>query len=160
MFRCAHSKRGGGTIVAANPAVLLVEDDPSVRNALVRLLDRDGLCTLGVASLAEARDALVRHRSTLEVLIVDLGLGEEDGLDLVHENRQAKLPLPILIFSAAADSPAVLESLSLGVHEVLLKPAPPTAILAAVRRVIADGGPGMAGGRLRTHPSRGDHRTS
>ena len=146
--------------MAAIPIALIVDDDPFVREALRRLLEREGIETVGAAGLGEARERVARHRDRLRVVVADLGLGEEDGLDLVRELRRSELPPSILVFSAAADGAPGAQALALGVDRVLTKPASPDAIVAAVRRILGRGDPGVAGERLRTHPSRGSHRTS
>jgi DNA-binding response OmpR family regulator len=146
--------------VAAIPIALIVDDDPRVREALQRLLEREGLDTVGAGNLAGARERIARHRDTLQVVIVDLGLGEEDGLDLVRELRRSDPPPSILVFSAVADGARGAQALALGVDRVLTKPASPDAIVDAVRRVLAGADPGVAGEWLRTHPPRGSHRAS
>jgi DNA-binding NtrC family response regulator len=150
----------GVAAMATDPVVLVVEDDDSLRNALTRLMSHDGLCAIGVGTLEDARDEVTSHAPTLQAVIVDLGLGTESGLDLVREVHVDHPWLPVLVFSAEVDSFAREESIALGACEVLMKPAPPNAILAAVRRAIGGGAQRMAGGRARTHPSRGETRAS
>jgi two-component system, NtrC family, response regulator AtoC len=146
--------------VGAEPIVLIVDDDASVREALQRLLSREGIGAIGARSLGEARERIALHATALRIAIIDLELGQEDGLDLVRELKRSTSPLSILVFSAAADGGARAQSLALEGEVVLAKPASPQAILTAVRRTLGDVYPGVIGERMRTHPSRGSHWTS
>jgi len=144
--------------MATEPVVLVVEDDDALRSALTRLMSHDGLCAIGAGTLEDAREEVTSHAPTLKAVIVDLGLGTESGLDLVREVHVGHPELPVLVFSAETDSLACSESIALGACEVLTKPASAHAILAAVRRAIGGGAQRTAGGRARTHPSRGESR--
>ena len=146
--------------MAVGPVVLLVEDDVYVRNALARLLHREGIATTGSDSPAEARRAMDKHAATLRVVIVDLELGEESGLDLVRELHGRKSPPEMIVFSAQEGRIDPREFADQGVRDVLTKPASPAEIVAAVRHAIHGGTPRKAGERMRTHPSRGEHRAS
>ena len=139
----------------ANPIVLIVEDDPFVRTALCRLLDRAGIASIDAAGLDEARECLARHGASLRAAVVDIELGAENGLDLVKELHQRGTSPSILVFSASLDGTSSEEAIGRGADEVLAKPATPEAILAAVRRRLDATGSGTTGERLRTHPSRG-----
>ena len=86
-----------------NPTVLVLDDDPSVRTAMSRLLGRYGYDAVTAATLDEAR-ALLRSRS-IQALILDVRLQEEGtGLDLLGTIRRepAFEKAPILIFTGTA----------------------------------------------------------
>lgn len=142
------------------PVVLLVEDDPGVRTALRRLLAHEGLPAVGAATLAEARALLGAGSETLRVVVVDIGLGQESGLDFAEEIRRRSDPVRVVVFSAQGERVAPGRFLACGVSEVLSKPASPSEIVAAVRRALGHGAPGATGEWGRTHPSRGEHRAS
>ena len=146
--------------MGAGSIVLIVDDDASVREALQRLFAREGIGAIGARNLSEARERIASHATTLRIAIIDLELGQEDGLDLVRELKGSASPPSILVFSAAADGGARAQSLALHAEDVLAKPASPQAILAAVRRSLGDKYPGVIGERMRTHPSRGSHLAS
>lgn len=144
----------------SEPIILLVEGDPGVRDALRRLLDHEGLPVVATASLEEARAEIRARGAALQVALVDLELGQEEGLALAEElHRQAGGP-HVVVFSAQGERIAPGRVIASGVKDVLSKPASPSAIVAAVRRALGGGGPGPAGEWERTHPSRGEHRAS
>jgi DNA-binding response OmpR family regulator len=141
--------------VNANPVVLIVEDNFFVRKALGRLLEREGIPSVDAAGLEEAREHLVGHGATLRAVVIDIDLGDENGLDLVHELRQGGRRPKILVFSASLDNASRAGAIGLVADEVLVKPASPKAILAAVQRQLDAAGSGTTGEWLRTHPSCG-----
>ena len=69
--------------MAAAPRILIVDDDPSVREALGMLFEREGWSVLRAAKGEEAI-ATVR-RMPIQVALLDLRLGEENGLDLLPQ---------------------------------------------------------------------------
>jgi PAS domain S-box-containing protein len=80
------------------PSVLHVEDDPDLRALLAKLLQGDRLHLYPAASLAEARAQLTRRHYSL--VILDLGLPDGDGSDLLAELSNARPPTYVIIFSA------------------------------------------------------------
>jgi DNA-binding NtrC family response regulator len=121
----------------APSTVLVVDDDPSIRAALARLLARSGYTPVVAASLREAACRLAECRATLSVVIVDLALGEESGLSLVRHLQRRYPSLPVVVFSAAGDRLGEQEVGLPGVSECLTKPATPESIVGAVRRALA-----------------------
>ena len=142
------------------PVVLLVEDDAGVRNALRRLFEHESVPAIGAATLDEARTAIRDSAASLRVVVVDLGLGEESGLDLAEELHRQHSALRVIVFSAQGERVPAGRFRDCGVEAVLSKPASPSAIVATVRRALEGRASGMAGEWGRTHPSRGEHRAS
>lgn len=122
--------------MSAAPIVLVVDDEPPVREALIRLFERAGLPALGAAGLTCARALVAGHRATLRAVTIDLRLGDGDGLDLVREVARTPGAPPILVFSASVEPAMRARALALGAHDVLAKPASAAEILEAVRRVL------------------------
>jgi DNA-binding NtrC family response regulator len=116
--------------------VLVVDDDAAVRVALQRLLVRAGMNVVTATDTREALAATRRHRHDLSVIIVDLGLGREDGAALVRHLRRRRPTLGIVIFSGNAEGTMRQDLLTLGVRDYIVKPAPLPRIVDAVRRAI------------------------
>ena len=131
--------------MTVTPIVLVVDDERSVREALARLLQREGICVLTATSLDEARLLCARHRGRLRAVVIDVQLGGENGLDLVRELAGEPGAPRLLVFSASVDGLVRERALALGADEVLVKPSSPTAILAAVRRELGPLGLGVLG---------------
>ena len=159
----ASEAHGEGDVTPApgsDPVVLLVEDDAGVRNALRRLLEHESVPAAEAASLAEAHRAIEEHAASLRVMVVDLGLGEESGLELAEELHRRHSGLRVIVFSAQGDGVPDRRFRECGIEAVLAKPASPAAIVATVRRALGGEAPRMAGECGWTHPSRGEHRAS
>lgn len=111
-------------------SVLVVDDDPVVLSLLRSLIENAGHRFAGVRSIEEAR----RHaqRSPPDAAIVDLGLGREDGLDLVRLWR-VQQPFPTLIVSARAESIDRIVGLEMGARDYITKPFDPRELLLRLR---------------------------
>src|SRR5215470_11573049 len=100
--------------------VLVVEDDPALRAAV-----RDGLVANGfavdVTDRAEGARQLLRE-STFDVVVLDLGLPDEDGMVLLEHLRGHGQSLPVLILTARAELEDRVKGLNAGADDYLGKP--------------------------------------
>ncbi|WZH36342.1 MAG: response regulator transcription factor [Microbacterium enclense] len=97
--------------------VLVAEDDGSVAAALVAALQRAGhSCT----RVARGSDVLLRHRDA-QVVLLDLGLEDMDGLDALRQLR-AVSPIPVIVVTARGDERSTVRALSAGADDYLVKP--------------------------------------
>jgi len=114
--------------------VLLVEDHAAFREALAFLLGREPDLEVGAqaGSLADAREALDGH---FDVAVVDLGLPDGDGTELIGELRMESPGTSVLVLSATID-PEHLDDLRMaGADAVLAKVESPPIIAEEVRRL-------------------------
>ncbi|MDT8367772.1 MAG: ATP-binding protein [Longimicrobiales bacterium] len=88
-------------IVEGSPVVLVVEDEPQVRRAASRALERGGYRVVAAASCAEAR-ALVREGVVPDLLVTDVGLPDGDGRDLARELVAERPDLAVVVMSGHA----------------------------------------------------------
>ncbi|MEZ5170447.1 MAG: response regulator transcription factor [Acidimicrobiia bacterium] len=113
--------------------VLVVEDDPTVSEVVVRYLERDGydVCALdsGEAAVREA-DA---RRPDLAVL--DLMLPDMDGLEVCRRLRDAG-PVPVVILTAKGEEEDRLCGLEYGADDYVTKPFSPRELMARIRAVL------------------------
>ena len=118
-------------------SILLIEDHPTVRMGLSMLLSRDRHWICGEAGnrkeLTTALSLLEPDRPELAVL--DLSLGGEDGLDLIDLLRGRDIP--VLIYSMHEDESTVKRALAQGAQGYVCKRESSSALLAAVRDVLA-----------------------
>jgi DNA-binding response OmpR family regulator len=119
--------------------VLVVDDDAAVRVALQRLLVRAGMSVVTATDMREAIAATRRLGDQLSAVIIDLGLGREDGSSLVRHLRRRRPGLGIVIFSGNAEGTLRQDFLTLGVRDYIVKPAPLPRIVDAVRRATDPG---------------------
>jgi CheY-like chemotaxis protein len=145
-----HSEHGGGTTVrlrmpltgnsddvsASSVRVLLVEDRVVVRQAIAAAFEREpGFEVVGQAgSSAEARTML----SGVDVAVLDLGLPDGDGIDLIPELRDRNPDVLALVLSSSIDPADAARAMQNGAAVVLDKTAQLDAVIDTVRRLTAD----------------------
>ncbi|MES2936570.1 MAG: response regulator [Pseudomonadota bacterium] len=114
-------------------SILVVEDDASIRQFVSASLSAAGWLPRTASTAAQAREELQRHRADL--LIVDLGLPDQDGADLIAELRGA-LAVPILVLSARTQEAQKIAALDAGADDYLTKPFGVGELLARVRAML------------------------
>ncbi|WP_033287547.1 response regulator transcription factor [Amycolatopsis jejuensis] len=110
--------------------VLLVEDDTGVARALAETLDARGH---SVTAVGRGADALTRHRDA-DLLLLDLGLPDLDGLDVLRKIRQVS-GVPLIVLTARDDERSVVRALRLGADDYLAKPVRLAELLARMDAV-------------------------
>jgi CheY-like chemotaxis protein len=117
----------GEPLAWAAVQILLIEDEDSIRSALVRALERDGHVVRAAASLAEARGLLEAGRPDLAVS--DLKLPDGDGLELVGQ-----LGVPFIMISGYATYDDAVRALRTGAVDFFTKPVAIKDVRAAILR--------------------------
>ena len=113
--------------------LLVVDDDPDLRDLLKRYLSREEYRVDAVAGGTEMMHWLESSRADL--IILDLMLPGEDGLSLARRLR-TQSDVPIIIISARGDDVDRIVGLELGADDYLPKPFNPRELLARVRAVL------------------------
>lgn len=111
--------------------VLLVEDDEGVASALAELLGQTGAT---VVRTARGADALHRVKGC-DLVLLDLGLPDMDGLDVLHALRLAST-VPVIIMTARDSDGAVVLGLRAGADDYLVKPIRKAVLLARIQAVM------------------------
>jgi DNA-binding response OmpR family regulator len=111
--------------------VLLVEDDEGVASALAELLGQTGAT---VVQTARGSDALHRVRGC-DLVLLDLGLPDMDGLDVLRTLRRASA-VPVIIMTARDSDGAVVLGLRAGADDYLVKPVRKAVLLARIQAVM------------------------
>jgi DNA-binding response OmpR family regulator len=118
--------------------VLVVDDEPIVRNVVVRYLQREGFETLEAGDGLHAQELLRRHEPSLVVL--DLMLPGLDGLELCRWIR-ARSDLPVIMLTARAEEADRIVGLELGADDYITKPFSPRELAVRVRTVLRRSSP-------------------
>jgi len=112
--------------------VLVVDDDPGIREVLTDYLTRHGYEAEGAASAAEMDRALQARRPDL--IVLDVMMPGEDGLSVVR--RLAGNGPPVVMLSAMGEDTDRIVGLELGADDYLPKPCNPRELLARIRAVL------------------------
>ena len=115
--------------------VMIVEDHADFRALMEVLLNRQSDINLvaQAGSLAEARDHAARFE--FDVVVLDLGLPDGHGEDLIADFRRSNPDVGVLILSASLDPAGIEKATRLGADEIMDKLAPLEEVLSTVRRL-------------------------
>ena len=116
-----------------NPVVLVIEDDAPVRNLIVTTLKTHDYKYLTAKNGSEAIMMASSHNP--DVLFLDLGLPDMDGMDVIHQVRSWS-NMPIIVISARSDDADKIEALDAGADDYLTKPFSVEELLARLRVTI------------------------
>jgi two-component system, OmpR family, KDP operon response regulator KdpE len=113
--------------------VLVVDDEPPIRRLL-----RTGLGTQGYQTLdaPNAKAALDLMSDKPDLVILDLGLPDMQGLDLLRQIRAQREDVPIVVLSSRGDETAKVEALDLGADDYVTKPFGMEELLARIRAAL------------------------
>ena len=111
--------------------ILIVEDDKRVARFVVKGLNENAYTTSWAAGCSEANDLL--SEGDYDMIVLDLGLPDGDGLDLLREWRRCGFNEPVLILSARDRLEDRINGLNLGADDYLPKPFSFEELLARVR---------------------------
>jgi len=113
--------------------VLVVDDEPIVREIVVRYLAREGHRIVEAADGEAARGAI--QRSDLDLVVLDLMLPGSDGLELCRWIRSTS-ELPVIMLTARGEEADRIVGLELGADDYVTKPFSPRELAARVRSVL------------------------
>ena len=118
-----------------NPTVIVVDDDPGIRESLEDLLKSVGL---GVTTLASVPDFLRTGRPDGPTcLVLDVRLPGQSGLDFQKELSSAKMQIPIIFLTGHGDIPMSVRAMKEGAFEFLTKPFREQDLLDAIQLALA-----------------------
>lgn len=124
----------------ARKQILLVDDEVSVRNFYQLYLEHHGYAVTPAASIPEALHILTQNR--FDLLIVDIFLGQDNGLDLVRGVLSANPEQPVVVISGAGyGEPAFEEALGTKAAGFYSKHLPLAQLLMEVRRILRENQP-------------------
>ncbi|MFD3806858.1 response regulator transcription factor [Streptomyces sp. NPDC058611] len=115
------------------PSVLVVEDDPSIRQSLIEVLSEQGYA---VRSAADGFGALREvTQSPVDAVVLDLGLPDLDGADALRMIRGIS-SVPVLVATARDDEAEIINLLNAGADDYLVKPFSGGQLLARLSAVL------------------------
>ena len=113
--------------------ILLVEDDAALRGALEELLCREGYDVVKASNVRSAREGM---DSTIDLVILDVGLPDGDGVELCRSWRSESVLTPILFLTAKDEEMDVVRGLDSGGNDYVTKPFRMQELLSRIRALL------------------------
>lgn len=121
----------------ARPHILLVDDEPSIREPLAQYLEKQGFRVTSCESAALARSALLSYQ--IELVILDIMMPGEDGLSLCRSIASNDGP-PVILLSAKDEEMDRIIGLEIGTDDYIAKPFSPRELVARIKTVLRRAG--------------------
>lgn len=121
--------------------VLLVEDEPEFRRRFERIIEGEpSLLLVGSAANMREAQALIDQLS-FDVLIIDLGLPDGSGIDLIRQVSEQRPDVDIMVVSVFGDEQHVLASIEAGATGYVLKDSSPDDVISCIELLRSGGSP-------------------
>ena len=139
------------------PKIMIIEDDPAIREELALLLENEGYTTLVIKRFTDIPAQAAQEHPNL--ILLDIGLPGKDGFSLCAALREA-IPAPVIFVTSRDAGTDEVRALSLGGDDYITKPYSVPVLLARIKAVLRrSGGPEQAdlleAGELRLSLTKG-----
>jgi two-component system OmpR family response regulator len=131
---CHESLPFAGAARVSGAHVLAVDDDPSVRQMICDYLADNEIRVTGLAAARQIAE--VMSRETIDLVILDLRLPGEDGMEVARKLREEFATLPIIMLTGQKEEADRVMGLELGADDYLTKPFSPRELLARIRALL------------------------
>jgi PAS domain S-box-containing protein len=111
--------------------ILIVDDDPGLRNAIVRTLEGHGYAPTAVSTTREALDRIAKDAP--RVALIDLRLEQGSGMDLMRKVREQDWSTECIVLTGYASQKSAIEALILGAYGYVQKPYDPDQLVMLIR---------------------------
>src|SRR2546423_5983241 len=119
--------------MSSRQRILIVDDEPVVRDVMARYLARDGF---EVRTVADGTEALESYRpGGFDLLLLDVMLPEVDGMEILRRVRLLD-SVPVIMLTAKVEEGDRILGLELGADDYVVKPFSPAEVVARVRAVL------------------------
>lgn len=116
-----------------NEAILIVEDDPQIRNFIKYTIKKEGYKSFMASNAQSALGIIVSEK--IDLIILDLGLPDYDGIEVIKKVREWA-DMPIIVVSARDQDKDKVLALDTGADDYITKPFSATELLARIRVAI------------------------
>ncbi|MBQ7986272.1 MAG: response regulator transcription factor [Clostridia bacterium] len=125
--------------------ILVIEDESNIKNLLKALLETSGYQVITAKSCQSGQTQFISHRPDL--VILDLGLPDFDGMTFLKEIRKESLT-PVIIVSARSEDKDKVDALDFGANDYITKPFSSAELVARVRSALRNSRHSADEGRL------------
>ena len=131
--------------VAVGGRVLVVDDEPGIRTVLRAYLEAEQFTVSEAETATDAVAQATNEAQPADLVLLDLGLPDADGLDVLRRNPQDLSDVPVILVTARAEEVDKLVGLNVGADDYITKPFSPREVVARVRTVLRRTRPGEPG---------------
>jgi two-component system response regulator PilR (NtrC family) len=114
--------------------VLIVDDEKGMRDFLSIMLKKEGYAVTAAESAARAQEALAR--SDFDLVITDISMPGQSGLEVLKQARSANPEAPVIMITAYASTESAVEALKLGAYDYIIKPFDVEELKIVVRNAL------------------------
>jgi diguanylate cyclase (GGDEF)-like protein len=115
------------------PRILIVDDEPAIRDLLSQMLDEEYECVLS----GSAEDALIEfQRAEFDLVISDINLGGMTGVEMVPRLQELRPDTVVMMISGAGSMESAIEAMRVGVFDYVRKPFDFDQVIAAIKRAV------------------------
>src|SRR5258708_2886728 len=122
----------------AKPLIGIVDDERNIQATLAAILERRGYAAVSAFTGRQGLQIIAEH--SLDVLLLDLGLPDGEGLDLLKTIRQEHPQLPIIVVTANDSLNNAIASIKIGAFHFISKPYVPEELLSLVSKALEQKG--------------------
>jgi DNA-binding NarL/FixJ family response regulator len=122
-------------------SIIIVEDEPEFRRRFAQIIEGEPTMRLaGVAATKRDAQTLI-DREDFDVMLIDLGLPDGTGIDLIRNVSQRKPDVDIMVVTVFGDEQHVVSSIEAGATGYILKDSTPADVISCIRLLRAGGSP-------------------
>lgn len=122
-------------------SIIIIEDEPEFRRRFAQIIENEPSMRLaGVAANKRDAQVLVDHEH-FDVMLIDLGLPDGTGIDLIRSVSQKKPDVDIMVVTVFGDEQHVVMSIEAGATGYILKDSTPADVISCIRLLRAGGSP-------------------
>lgn len=118
------------------PSILIVEDDLTYSLMLTTWLGKKGIKTHSVSSVAGAKQWILKSPS--DIILSDLRLPDEDGINLLQWMKEEDLHIPLIMMTGYAEIQTAVQAMKLGASDYVAKPVNPEDLLRKIKELLKD----------------------
>jgi DNA-binding NtrC family response regulator len=115
--------------------ILVVDDDLVVLQSCKKILESSGKTVTLTETVKEALK-VIDQKASIDLVLVDIKMPEEDGLSLIEKLREKGIDIPILVMSGYPTEETIDTSLSTGAHDFIAKPFTPDELLNTIETIL------------------------
>ena len=123
-------------------SIIIVEDEPEFRRRFVQIIENEPTMKLtGVAANKREAQAIIDRGEPFDVMLIDLGLPDGSGIELIRQVSQKKPDVDIMVVTVFGDEQHVVSSIEAGATGYILKDSAPADVISCIRLLRAGGSP-------------------